>query len=478
MSYPLRNVGRGYAAHLRLICTLLVLILLNRETRSGEPVDCVTMEPGEELSGGDTTVFDTSPKAFGFPAANLKDEHRPSFFVGHSFFNENWVVAPASTSGRDGLGPLFNARSCSACHLRDGRSRPPDSKAPMVSMLMRISVPGAGPHKEPLPEPTYGDQIQGQAIPGVPPEADVYVEYKEMYGKFADGEEFTLREPSYVLKNPGYGPLATNVLISPRVAPAMIGVGLLEVVPEETLRGFAERQKRDGHGIAGHLNVVWDQSAGKMTPGRYGWKAEQPTVYQQTAGAFVGDMGITSSLFSNENYTAREPICAKQPSGGHPEVSDKILNDVAVYARTLAVPARRNWTDPQVLRGKALFTQANCTVCHIPKMRTGNCPDLPELSRQIIRPYTDLLLHDMGENLADNRPVFDAGGRDWRTPPLWGIGLVGKVNGHTCFLHDGRARNLAEAILWHGGEAEKARENFRSMSRVDREALLAFLQSL
>jgi CxxC motif-containing protein (DUF1111 family) len=479
MSYLLRNVGRRHAAQrLPLICILLALVFSNHESRSGERVDCATVESGEELSGGDTTVFDTSPKAFGFPAANLKDEHRASFFVGHSFFNENWVVAPASTSGRDGLGPLFNARSCSACHLRDGRSRPPDSKTPMVSMLMRISVPGTGPHKKPLPDPTYGGQIQGQAIPGVPAEAEVYVEYKEMCGKFGDGEQFTLRKPFYVLKNLGYGPLASNVLMSPRVAPAMIGMGLLEIVPEETLRCFAEQQKRDDQGIAGHLNLVWDERTGKSATGRYGWKAEQPTVYQQTAGAFVGDIGITSSLFPDENYSAQQPICAKRPSGGHPEVSDKILNDVAVYARTLAVPARRNWTDPQVLRGKALFTQANCTVCHVPKMQTGNCLDLPELSNQTIRPYTDLLLHDMGEELADNRPVFDAGGRDWRTPPLWGIGLVGKVNGHTCFLHDGRARNLPEAILWHGGEAQNSRENFRSMSRVDREALTAFLQSL
>jgi CxxC motif-containing protein (DUF1111 family) len=435
-------------------------------------------EPGEELSGGETTVFDTSPKAFGFPAKNLVEEHRAAFFVGHSFFNENWVVAPGSTAGRDGLGPLFNARSCSGCHLRDGRSQPPSVGEPMVSMLMRISIPGAGPHKQPVPDPNYGDQIQGQAIPGVPPEADVYVEYEETAGHFGDGEKFSLRKPRYRLKNLGYGRISNKVLMSPRVAPAMIGLGLLEAVPEETLRGFAEAQKRDGRGICGHLNLVWDKSAGKLAVGRYGWKAEQPSVFQQTAGAFVGDIGITSSLMPDENHTAAQTICAKQPSGGHPEVSDKIFNDVVTYSRTLAVPARRNWTDPTVLRGKALFTQANCAVCHIPKMQTGDCVDLPELSRQIIRPYSDLLLHDMGEDLSDNRPVFEATGCDWRTPPLWGIGLVAKVNGHTCFLHDGRARNLTEAILWHGGEAKGSRETFRAYSKTDRDALLAFLESL
>ena len=435
-------------------------------------------EPGEELSGGDTTVFDSSPKAFGFPAHNLKDEHRASFFVGHSFFNENWVVAPASTAGRDGLGPLFNARSCSACHFKDGRSRPPEPTQPMVTMLMRISVPGAGPHKEPLPDPTYGGQIQGQAVPGVPPEADVDVDYEEIAGRFSDGQEFSLRKPVYSIKNLGYGPLAKDLMMSPRIAPVMIGLGLLEAVPEKTLRSLADQQVHGGDGISGRINLVWDREAGKTVPGRFGWKAEQPTVRQQTAGAFLGDIGLTSAVMPEENYTAHQEICAKQPTGGHPEVSDKILHDVVTYSRTLGVPARRNWTDPTVLRGKEVFALAKCAACHVPKLQTGDWPEFPELSNQTIRPYTDLLLHDMGPGLSDDRPVFEAGGRDWRTPPLWGIGLVSKVNGHTFFLHDGRARNFAEAILWHGGEADAAREQFRALPATDRAALIAFLQSL
>jgi CxxC motif-containing protein (DUF1111 family) len=249
-------------------------------------------------------------------------------------------------------------------------------------------------------------------------------------------------------------------------------------VPEETLHSLAEQQSRQGDGIAGRINMVWDMAAGKSVPGRFGWKAEQPTVLQQTAGAFVEDIGITSSLMPDENYTACEKICAKQPSGGHPEVSDKIFHNVVSYSRTLAVPARRNWTNACVLRGKAIFATAHCAVCHVPSLQTGDRPELPELSNQTIHPFTDLLLHDMGEGLADHRPIFDASGRDWRTPPLWGVGLVSKVNGHTCFLHDGRARNLAEAILWHDGEAHAARERFRALPAADREALIAFLQSL
>ena len=470
MSSPATTGRRCFAS------LMLALALLAHGSRAGEIVPLP--EPGEELSGGETTVFDASPKAFGFPAANLQETNRPAFFVGRSFFDENWVVAPASTAGRDGLGPLFNTRSCSACHAKDGRSGPPGPGQPLSTMLLRISVPGVGPHRGPQPDPTYGDQIQGQAIPGVPREADVFVTYEEVPGKFPDGENFSLREPHYTITNFNYGPPATNLLTSPRVAPALIGLGLLEAVPEETLLALVTEQQRAGNGIAGRINFVWDRSAGKTVPGRFGWKAEQPSVFQQTAMAFAGDMGITSSLVPEENHTAREEACAHCPSGGNPEASDKILGDVASYSQTLGVPARRNWDDPLVLRGKELFTRANCATCHIPKLQTGDFPALPELSRQTIRPYTDLLLHDLGDGLADHRPVFDASGRDWRTPPLWGIGLVSKINGHTFFLHDGRARNLAEAILWHDGEAKASREQFRNLPKADREALLAFLESV
>lgn len=461
-----------------LVCVALLFVTLS-ELRAGSndapPSDLMA---GEELSGGDTTVFDTTRNAFGFAAHNLKEEHRASFFVGHSFFDENWVAAPASTKGRDGLGPLFDARSCSSCHAKDGRDHPAAPGEPMTTMLLRISVPGKGIHHEPKPEPTYGGQLQTQAILGARREADAFVSYEEITGKFSDGEPYSLRKPTYTITNLNYGPMAGDVMSSPRVAPAMIGLGLLEAVPEETLRACVEQQAREGKGIAGRINLVWDISANKMRPGRFGWKAEQPSVLQQTAGAFNEDIGITSSLMPEENFTAREAACAQLPNGGHPEVSDKIFADVVLYSRILAVPARRNWSEPKVKRGQTLFTQANCSACHVPQLRTGDFPELPELSNQTIRPYTDLLLHDMGESLSDNRPVFDAGGRDWRTSPLWGIGLVSKVNGHSCFLHDGRARNLTEAILWHDGEAKNARENFRTFAKEDRESLIAFLESL
>jgi CxxC motif-containing protein (DUF1111 family) len=255
-------------------------------------------------------------------------------------------------------------------------------------------------------------------------------------------------------------------------------MGLLEAVPESELRALTEQHALAGNSVHGRLNTVWDADAGKMTIGRFGWKAEQPSVFQQTATAFNEDMGLTSPLLPQENYTKAEAtVCEMKSQAGKPEVSAKILHDVVLYSRTLAVPARRDMTNAIVLHGHKLFQQTGCAVCHAPTLHTGDS-DIPQLAHQTIHPFTDLLLHDLGDGLSDHRPVFDAAGNDWRTPPLWGIGLVSTVNGHTYFLHDGRARNLTEAILWHGGEAQTAREHFRNLSKSDRDALLAFLNSL
>lgn len=435
-------------------------------------------DPPVEFSGGWTTVFDRSRQAYSFPVANLPASRRASFFVGNSFFNENWVAAPASTAGRDGLGPLFNARSCSACHFKDGRGRAPEAGEEPSSMILRISVPGGEHGGAPKPDPHYGNQIQHRAIPGVPAEATVRVEYEMIAGKYADGDEYELRRPIHRLTKFGYGEPVAGLMISGRVAPALMGAGLLEAIPRETLTALEDVEDRDGDGISGRMNSVWDEESRALVPGRFGWKAEQPTVRQQVAAAFRGDMGLTTPVFRLENHTPLQTACVDQPSGGDPEVSPRIFDDVVSYCRALAVPARRDWNDAIVLRGERLFREARCHACHVPELRTGVEPDRPELSDQLIRPYTDLLLHDMGEGLSDGRPSFGASGQEWRTPPLWGVGLIATVNGHTNLLHDGRARGFAEAILWHGGEAEASRNAFRRMNREDREALLAFLESL
>ena len=437
--------------------------------------------PGEvsvALSGGAATVFATTRQAFGQPLPHLTSDQETQFFVGNSFFNRNWVSAPSSTTARDGLGPLFNARSCSACHLHDGRGRPPEPGEDMLSMLVRLSIPGQDVEQGVVPEPNYGDQLNGHAVHDVPPEGRVVVTYEEIPGAFEDGEPYSLRNPTYTFTDLNYGPMHPETLKSPRVAPAMVGLGLLEAVSEQTLMGLADPDDANGDGISGRANRVRDRLRQQTVLGRFGWKANQPTVAQQVAGAFLGDIGITSALFPHENCPPTALACQRALNGGSPELSGKLLGHVVFYSRTLAVPARRDWRQPEVRRGEQLFEQAQCGACHTPTLRTGRVPGLPDLSQQLIHPYTDLLLHDMGAALADGRPDFEATGSEWRTPPLWGIGLVETVNRHTYFLHDGRARNLAEAILWHGGEAEASKEHFRHLPRVDREALLQFLRSL
>jgi CxxC motif-containing protein (DUF1111 family) len=440
-------------------------------------------DPNEAFSGGAATVFDTGTRAFARPVPRLSPEHEDEFFVGNALFNRGWIIAPASVTAMDGLGPVFNATNCSACHLRDGRGRPPEGPdEPFESMLIRLSVPGAGQHGEPLGEPRYGGQLQGKAIPGVPAEGRARVSYEEVPGSFADGEPYALRRPRYAIEDLGYGPMAADVLMSPRVGQHLVGLGLLEAVPEETVYALADADDRDGDGISGRPNVVWDLVAQRTALGRFGWKANQPSLQQQTAGAFNGDIGITSALFPAESCTPSQTACREAPRGApgdeEPQLRDPHLESVVSYVSTLAVPARRRIDDPAVRRGKAVFGEIGCASCHTPVLRTGQHPDFPELSDQKIRPFTDLLLHDMGPDLADGRPDFAASGSEWRTPPLWGLGLVQTVNRHRYLLHDGRARGFAEAILWHGGEGEASREAFRHLPRVDREALIAFLESL
>lgn len=460
-------------ARLRLTAVLLALAPACEDSRDVDPT----------LAGGDTTVFDTTNNAFSLSARNMSFDRRQRFVVGNSFFNKNWVVAGNTTTGRDGLGPTFNARSCSTCHRKDGRGRPPAPGEDFNGMLLRLSLPGAGPHGEPLPAGPYGDQLQSQAIPDVPVEGVPRVHYVEQPGRFADGAPYSLRVPTYTIESPTLGPLPAGLLVSPRVAPAMIGMGLLAAIPEADLLALADPDDRDGDGISGRANQVWDVEAAALALGRFGWKANQPSVRQQTAGAFLGDMGISSSVFAGQNCPDGQAACRSAADGGDPEIDDDLLADVVFYSSTLAVPARRDVDAPAVQRGERLFLAAGCDACHTPMQRTGAVdPDARdpvfEAAEQTIFPYTDLLLHDLGPELADHRPDFAADGNEWRTAPLWGLGLVEAVNGHTDFLHDGRARSLLEAVLWHGGEASASRDHVLALSADERADLVAFLGSL
>ncbi|MEQ6290677.1 di-heme oxidoredictase family protein [Vogesella sp. GCM10023246] len=435
---------------------------------------------GDEKLGGDTTVYEVGRNAFSLPAANMASDRQTRFFVGNSFFKKAWVEAPSSTAARDGLGPHFIARSCGACHTLDGRGNTPafdnglQSEQPMA-LLFRLSIPGANGTR---PEPNYGGQFNNDAIPGVKAEGKVSIRYSELPGRFADGESYSLHQPQYRFDELGYGPLHPQVQVSPRIAPQMIGLGLLEAIREQDILANARQQATAGQGVSGRANYVHDAYAGKTLIGRYGWKANVATIAHQAAGAFNGDMGITSPQFPREECMPAQRDCRRAPHGGQPEIAASKMNAVIFYSQTLAVPAQRNADSASVRRGKLLFGQLQCASCHVASYTTGTLRGLPEVSGQKISPYTDLLLHDMGEPLADHRPDGLADGREWKTPPLWGIGLIKDVNGHTEYLHDGRARNLSEAILWHGGEAEAARQRFVALDKTDRDAVLAFLNSL
>ena len=433
------------------------------------------------LSGGPAaTVFGVKQTSFAQPLKNLDGKRRRVFTRGDHLFNTQWVQAPASVKTLDGLGPLFNRNSCSACHLRDGRGRPPiEGEDQLKSKLVRLSIPGQDEHGGPLPHPVYGSQLQEQGILGVKPEGRTVISWTDEAFSFPDGESYQLRKPNYEITDLAYGSLGNNIRISPRVAPAVFGLGLLENIPEDKLMAQADPEDANGDGISGRPNLVWNAEKQTKSIGRFGWKANQPTLRQQNAGAFNGDMGLTTTLFPTPSCTAAQITCNTETQyGEQPEVRDVDLEKLTTYVSLLGVPARRNIDSPQTQQGERLFYQAQCNACHLARQKTGQASVHPEFNNKVIHPYTDLLLHDLGEGLADNRPDYEASGQEWRTAPLWGIGLVKVVNKHTFYLHDGRARNLTEAILWHGGEASQSQKAFRNFSPTDREALVSFLESL
>jgi CxxC motif-containing protein (DUF1111 family) len=465
----------------RLVVVLLLMVGWVLACKPDESLPLASPDPGEQYAGGqNATAFDFGENAFGVQAKGLSAEQDGFFVTGNALFRANWVTAPASVQSLDGLGPLFNAISCGSCHFKDGRAQPPASpEAPLNGLLFRLSIPGMGDHGAPLPDPVYGGQLQDKAILQAQAEARVQVTYQESSGQYADGTAYQLRQPVYTFFDPAYGNFHSQMLFSPRIAQQIPGLGLLEIVPEADIVAFADENDQNRDGISGRPNYVWRVATQTSTLGRFGWKANQPDLRQQTAGAFNGDIGITTLLFPQDHLTPTQAqIYPNIPNGGTPELSDETLNKVVSYVQCLSVPARRNHDTREVLRGKYLFQELQCNACHRPALRTGDGGSIQSLKNQDIWPYTDLLLHDMGPGLADNRPDYLADGQEWRTPPLWGIGLVPVVNGHSFYLHDGRARNLEEAILWHGGEAEKARESFKKLPADDRAALLAFLNSL
>lgn len=423
-----------------------------------DPRVAATTADREELSAGIGTVFDTSHNAFGRPVRNMDKLRWNPFRQGKRLFTQPFTTE----GGGKGLGPLFNAESCSSCHFKDGRSARQQTEPPL---LVRLSVETADGGS--MEEPTYGGQLQTAAVPGSRPEGHLKVRYEELTGYYADGTTYSLRRPRYHLEDLALGPLAAHARTSVRMPPALVGLGLLEAIPEAAVSAQADPDDADGDGISGRVNRVPDHATGQRSLGRFGWKAGQPSLRQQNATALREDMGLTHPVLEG----------ASQSDATY-ELSRHQVERLTLYTRLLSVPARRQWQDSEVRLGKALFTAVGCQRCHRPRFETGEVADLPELSRQVIRPYSDLLLHDMGEALADGRAEHGATGREWRTAPLWGLGLLEVVSGQTRLLHDGRARSVEEAILWHGGEGQASRDLFVALSKDERQALLSFLDSL
>lgn len=496
MNTEARVAGIVSASRLGALAGVLVLAM---GVAWSEGASKSVLEDGEQNPGGAATSGHRtdSTDAFSHFSPNMGLAKELDFKIGNAIFRKFWVSAPASTKSSDGLGPLYNARACQSCHLKDGRGEPPrgpDIEDRSVSMFLRLSIPPENDEQRAavaegrlsvIPEPTYGTQLQEFGIQGHPGEGRMVISYEEVPVTLAGGEVVSLRRPTYRIADLGYGPLHAKTMVSPRMAPQMIGLGLIEGIPAEDILAREDPEDRDGDGISGRANWVWSVETKRRMLGRFGWKAGQPTVQQQSADAFAGDIGIGNWIapFPWGDCTTTQALCRGAPHGGtsrapHAEINAKLLDLVAFYARNLAVPPRREPDAPDVLAGKRLFHDVGCASCHVPSFTTGDGSPDQHLRHQKIWPYADFLLHDMGEGLADGRPEALADGREWRTAPLWGIGLTEVVNGHTFFLHDGRARNITEAILWHGGEAQRARDAFAQLTPEDRRRLIAFVNSL
>jgi len=446
----------------------------------------------EHEPAGAATVERLHLRSYVYPLANISRMKQLDFWTGFSLFRDPWIAAPAVTADRDGLGPLFITRSCITCHHAGGRgpmSQPGEHQP--SSLLLRLGSTIAGVNQV---DPNYGGQIQPRAIKLKHPslkkqaqaEAWLDLKYQTINGTFADGTPYQLQQPTYQLTKLSHGPLADNIGLSPRYAPNIYGMGLLDAINERDLLAQADPSDSNNNGISGRYNRVTDVASGnKKAIGRFGFKAKHPTLDQQVAAAFVGDIGITSPLFPNENCTSEQTGCQQASAFGQqfdqqgaPEIPQKLLKLVNDFSAYISVPPARALENKQTQRGRSLFYQSGCANCHAPSYVTNSDYPVSELANLTIWPYTDLALHDMGTALADGITEFSANGQEWRTPPLWGIGLQQKISGSNHFLHDGRARSISEAILWHGGEAAPAKQKYLTMEQADRAALLRFIKSI
>jgi CxxC motif-containing protein (DUF1111 family) len=416
--------------------------------------------------------------AFSQRVGGMSDAEEDRFVLGKSFFRIPWVEAPSATTARDGLGPLFSANTCIHCHPGNGAGFATNAEGNLNrALVMRLSVPSAKNLNNEsevrtqgfAPEPNYGAQLSVSGVFGVPSEGRPSVTYEEIKGRYPDGTPYALRNPLYRIEELNYGPLHEGANIAPHIAPALVGLGALERISEESILAHADEEDRDKDGISGRANYVYSPETKGMMLGRYTWKAAAPTVRHQVANAMHNDMGLSTSLYSEENCTPSQKECNEAPRGrGEFDVPDARLDAVTYYVTSLRIPKQRRLEEGH--RGRELFAQLGCAKCHVESYETTD--------GLTVHPYSDLLLHDMGEALSDGHADFRATPREWRTPPLWGAGLYQAVSGEANYLHDGRARSFEEAILWHGGEGEASKQAFMHLDRKERRMLIEFLGSI
>lgn len=488
-----------------ILGVLLLTAWCGREERAPK------YDPREALSGGGATTGLAPFPDFERAAANLPKAAKPRFYAGKALAEQPWVKAPASTTARDGLGPLYNSRSCFGCHVKGGKGHLPTDGMPLTHGFVRLSIPGEDERGGAVAEPSYGLQLQtrstslrhqlcarlavasrsdddnlGACDPapsydGPAPEGQVFVYDRERPFVYPDGRRVSLRQADVRIEQLGYGALHPETLMSLRVAPAIHGAGLIELVAQRAIDNLADPPDRDHDGISGRTNQVWDERNQRTVAGRFGYKANHASLESTVAEAFAGDLGISNPLVPRQPCTSAQPACARQPHGADEmgvEISDELLGLVVDFNRNLGVPKRRQPGRSDVMAGREHFYTLGCVKCHHPSFVTEPSMRHAHLGKQLIWPYSDFLLHDMGVGLADDRPDYAASGREWRTTPLWGLGLNAAISGVASYLHDGRARSIEEAILWHGGEADASKQRFTRLAKEARDQLLIFLGSL
>jgi CxxC motif-containing protein (DUF1111 family) len=436
------------------------------------------------VPGGEHYSSDMSKNAFSHPPESVSKDIKNQFFVGNSFFKQSWVAAPSSTLARDGLGPTYNAVACASCHQLDGRGAAYLKNDKLgVSLLFRLKSFNQGVWSD---HTHYGGQLNPFSIENVPSEVSIAHKFTKTLENYPDGSSVEIRKPVFIFKDLNFGLLGLLTTISPRIGAQLIGLGLIEGLDVVDIQKNEDPLDINQDGISGFANKVLNKQTGHLEIGRFGWKAEQPTVRQQVAGAFLGDIGITSSLFPETNCPIIQIECSKVENGGDPELEEKVLDRVTTYSQYLSVPISRFKDLSDYESGLSLFKSANCNSCHTESYTIESNTDF---SNKTIYPFSDFLLHDMGDGLSDftyddvleeniTSMSMQPLAREWRTPPLWGIGLLPVVNGHQQLLHDGRANGVEEAILWHGGEAEESKSKFKSMNKKQRDELISFLNKL